>query len=262
MRVSLNLASHPYVELGPVYARLRGLILLLALLALPLWLMLREEAAKAARAHARLAAVADRTQALESRRLSFESSMRLPANAAVLTQSQYLNQVFALKAFSWTAVMMDLEQVLPAGVQVLNIDPVISRSGQVTIRLRVSGQHDRAVELLRNLEHSRRFLFPRLAAETAETSQNGRGFQPVSGTPGVNFDVLAEYNPLPEGRGAAGSAHSAKASSARRGKAVRPVHPARSPGAKAGAKTGVKTSPKVGAKTGSGHRRTGKGVAP
>ncbi len=53
--------------------------------------------------------------------------MREPQNAAVLSQSQFLNQLFARKAFSWTAVMMDLENVLPSGVQVLNIDPVISQ---------------------------------------------------------------------------------------------------------------------------------------
>jgi type IV pilus assembly protein PilN len=123
--------------------------------------------------------------------------MHEPRNAAVLTQSQFLNQIFARKAFSWTAVMMDLENVLPSGVQVLNIDPVISRDGKVTIRLRVSGQHDRAVDLIRNLEHSHRFLSPRLADETAESNQNGRAIEQVSATPGVNFDLLAEYNPLP-----------------------------------------------------------------
>jgi type IV pilus assembly protein PilN len=123
--------------------------------------------------------------------------MHEPRNAVVLTQSQFLNQLFARKAFSWTAVMMDLENVLPSGVQVLNIDPVISRDGKVTIRLRVSGQHDRAVDLIRNLEHSHRFLYPRLADETAESNQNGKPVEQVSATPGVNFDLLAEYNPLP-----------------------------------------------------------------
>jgi type IV pilus assembly protein PilN len=68
----------------------------------------------------------------------------------------------------------------------------------VTIRLRVSGQRDRAVELVRNLEHSRRFLQPRLASETAETTTTGNqaSFQPASGTTNVSFDVLAGYNPL------------------------------------------------------------------
>jgi type IV pilus assembly protein PilN len=198
MRIQLNLASRPFVELGPLYLRLRVLIVLLALIAVPLWLLLGAEKRKASEAHARLASVEQKTQAIDSQQRGFQAQMHQPRNAAVLTQSQFLNQLFARKAFSWTAVMMDLENVLPSGVQVLNIDPVISRDGKVTIRLRVSGQHDRAVDLIRNLEHSHRFLYPRLADETAESNQNGKPIEQVSTTtPGVNFDLLAEYNPLP-----------------------------------------------------------------
>ncbi len=199
MRVQLNLASRPFVELGPLYLRLRMLIVLLAVIALPLWLLLTAEKQKAAAAQARLDAVEMKIQALQSQRQMFQAQMREPQNAAVLSQAQFLNQMFASKAFSWTAVMMDLENVLPSGVQVMNIDPVIARDGKVTIRLRVSGAHDKAVDLVRNLEKSRRFLAPRLARETAENNQNGnRQVQQVSATSNVNFDLLAEYNPLPE----------------------------------------------------------------
>jgi type IV pilus assembly protein PilN len=199
MRVQLNLASRPFVELGPIYLRLRILIILLAVIAVPLWLLLATEKRKAAEAQARLDAVEQKIHALQAQRQAFQAQMREPQNASVLSQSQFLNQaVFARKAFSWTAVMMDLENVLPSGVQVLNIDPVVSRDGKVTIRLRVSGPHERAVDLVRNLEHSHRFLSPRLARETAESNQNGRPIEQVSAASNVNFDLLAEYNPLPE----------------------------------------------------------------
>jgi type IV pilus assembly protein PilN len=199
MRVQLNLASRPFVELGPLYLRLRILIILLAVIAVPLWLLLATEKRKAAEAQARLDAVEQKIHALQTQRQAFQAQMREPQNASVLSQSQFLNQaVFARKAFSWTAVMMDLENVLPSGVQVLNIDPVVSRDGKVTIRLRVSGPHERAVDLVRNLEHSHRFLSPRLARETAESNQNGRPIEQVSAASNVNFDLLAEYNPLPE----------------------------------------------------------------
>jgi type IV pilus assembly protein PilN len=198
MRIQLNLASRPFVELGPLYLRLRILIVLLAVVAVPLWLLLATEKRKAADAQSRLNAVQQRIHAIEAQRQAFQASMREPQNASVLSQSQFLNQLFARKAFSWTAVMMDLENVLPSGVQVLNIDPVISKEGKVTIRLRVSGAHDRGVDLVRNLERSHRFLAPRLARETAENNQNGRQIEQVSATTNVNFDLLAEYNPLPE----------------------------------------------------------------
>ncbi|HET6218543.1 MAG TPA: fimbrial assembly protein [Acidobacteriaceae bacterium] len=199
MRIQLNLASRPFVELGPLYLRLRILIVLLAVVAVPLWLLLSTENRKAAEAQARLDAVQQKIYAIEAQRTAFQSQMREPQNASVLSQSQFLNHVFARKAFSWTAVMMDLENVLPSGVQVLNIDPVVSsKDGKVTIRLRVSGAHDRGVDLVRNLEHSHRFLSPRLARETAESNQNGRPIEQVSTASNVNFDLLAEYNPLPE----------------------------------------------------------------
>lgn len=200
MRISLNLASRPFVELGPLYLRLRILIVGLGLLASPLWLLLRHETRQAAEAQARMNAIHQKIQTLQQQQQSFRAQMLMPNNAAVLRQSQFLNGVFARKAFSWTAVMMDLENVLPTGVQVLNLDPVISRSGNVTIRLRVSGQRDRAVELVRALEHSRHFLAPRLATESAETALSpGRGVEQTAAPLGVNFDVLADYNPLPVG---------------------------------------------------------------
>jgi type IV pilus assembly protein PilN len=83
---------------------------------------------------------------------------------------------------------------------VLNIDPVVAKDGTVTIHMRVAGPRDKAVTLVRNLEHSRRFRTPRIVGETAQSqNQNGRpspDFEPVNETTGVNFDVLAEYNPL------------------------------------------------------------------
>jgi type IV pilus assembly protein PilN len=215
MRIQLNLASRPFVELGPLYMRLRILIILLAVIAVPLWILLAAEKHKASEAQARLNAVQQKIQAIESQRQSFQAQMQQPKNAAVLSQSQFLNRVFANKAFSWTAVMMDLENVLPSGVQVMNIDPVPSRDGKVTIRLRVSGAHDRGVDLVRNLEHSHRFLAPRLARETAESNQNGRAVEQVSATSNVNFDLLAEYNPLPEPAGKPATAGQKNASPAR-----------------------------------------------
>jgi type IV pilus assembly protein PilN len=171
---------------------------LLAIIAVPLWLLLATEKRKSAEAQGRLTSIQQKIEAIEAQRQAFQSQMREPQNAAVLSQAQFLNQIFASKAFSWTAVMMDLEDVLPSGVQVLNIDPVVSRDGKVTMRLRVNGPHDRGVDLVRNLEHSHRFLSPRLARETAESNQNGRPVEQVSAATNVNFDLLAEYNPLPE----------------------------------------------------------------
>lgn len=199
MRISVNLATRPFVELRPLFARLRLAMGLLAVLAVGLGFGLHSLNAKARVAQAQMDAVKAKTAAFQKERQTNEARMRQPQNMAVLERSRFLNEVFAQKSFSWTAVMMDLEKVLPAGVQVTSIDPVISKEGDVTIRLRVSGDRDRAVQLVRNLETSQRFVAPRLNGETAQTAEGNRGAgAPVTVPGGVVFEILSGYNPLPE----------------------------------------------------------------
>jgi type IV pilus assembly protein PilN len=199
MRISINLATRPFVELRPLFARLRLAMAGLALLALGLgiWLHFLNRSARAEQAQ--MDQLKAQTLALQTERARNEARMREPMNHAVLERSQFLNDLFATKSFSWTATMMDLERVLPPGVQVTSIEPAIVGEHDVNIHMRVSGERDRAVELIRNLERSQRFLSPRLANETAQTQEHG-GLAPVSqvGVPGgVEFEILSGYNPLP-----------------------------------------------------------------
>jgi type IV pilus assembly protein PilN len=189
MRITLNLASQPYVDLRSILKQLRILMLILVVLALPLWYLLRAERGKAAAATARVQAMQNNVQ------------RRQPQNAAILTQADFLNSLFRRKAFSWTATMTDLETVLPTGVEVLSIDPEVAKDGSVVIHLRVSGARDRAVELVRNLEKSRHFASPRLTGEAlAQTQGPNSGpnamLQPISASTAVNVDILAAYRPL------------------------------------------------------------------
>jgi len=198
MKITLNLASKPYVDVRSIIKQLRILMAAFVLLALPLWLLLRLERKKAEASTARVQAVENSVHHLEQQQQSYQTLMRQPQNAAVLTQSDFLNSLFRRKAFSWTATMTDLETVLPSGVQVLSIEPEVSPDGEVAIRLRVSGARDRAVELVRNLEKSRHFAHPRLAGEALATSTSGpnQGVQPINASIQVNFDILADYRPL------------------------------------------------------------------
>lgn len=199
MRITINLATRPFVELKPLYNRLRMLMALLAVVAIglgaALYLLNRRERAAAEQ----MDALEQQTQAFQQELAQNEARMRRPENSAVLERAQFLNTVFAQKAFSWTSVMMDLEQMLPAGVQVTSLAPAVTADGEVTIHLRVSGPRDLQVDLLRNLEHSKRFLQPRLVNETAQTQENGRAAAVAQvGVPGgADFEILSGYNPLP-----------------------------------------------------------------
>jgi type IV pilus assembly protein PilN len=194
MRITINLATRPFVELKPLYARLRLVMALLALVAVGLGAALYLFGKRERAAQEQMDALVQQTEAFQQERGQNEARMRQPQNRAVLERAQFLNAVFAEKSFSWTSVMMDLERVLPGGVQVTSIVPSVTADGQVSIHLRVNGPRDLEVDLMRNLEHSGRFLQPRVVNETAQTQENGR----TVGVPGgVQFDILSGYNPLP-----------------------------------------------------------------
>lgn len=199
MRISVNLASRPFVELRPFFARLRIFMAILAVIAIGLGVVLHFERQKLKTAEDAMAIVHNGTVAAQTEKRQNEKRMGEPANSDVLKRAHFLNALFAAKSFSWTAVMMDLENVLPTGVQVTAIEPAITPEHDLIIRLRVAGDRDRAVQLVRNLEHSSRFVAARLTAEITQTKEKQTAAA-ASGAPpgGVEFEITANYNPLPE----------------------------------------------------------------
>ena len=173
MRVTLNLATKPWVDTGTLVRRLRIALGALAVACVLLLVGLHFEARAAINAQAKRDAMDAQQARIEREKKQFEFALEQPQNAAILDRSQFLNQVFAEKSFSWTAVMMDLENVMPSGVQVAAIDPQVMPDGSIVIHLRVNGDRDRAVDLVRNLEKSKRFLAPRVSSEASEAQPGG-----------------------------------------------------------------------------------------
>lgn len=240
MRITVNLATRPYVQLDRVFRQLRIAIGALAVLAVAMLVWLHSRSAADRAQQQEIQGIQRQTDTLNAERARNEARLRAPVNAAVLQQIEFLNALYQRKSFSWTAVLMDLEDVLPAGIQVTSIDPQITAGGEVNIRMRVTGQRDRAVQLIRNLEVSRRFVAPRLVGEAQQAQdktgssvqmaaaylngpQAANGSQLVdsnsgvpAGPPATDFDIISGYNALqprvreralPQGRpAAAGSA--------------------------------------------------------
>ena len=195
MRITLNLATRPYADRGPALKRLRiGMAALAVILAL-LGLGLMHFHQTALRLAAQEAVVDQSIAQIQHEQSGYQAQMQQPANARVLTQARFLNQLFDEKSFSWTAAMEDLERVLPAGVQVTSLEPTRGKDGRLTLRLRTTGLRERSVELVRNMERSRRFANPRVSGENAENSGSQGGFQQVGDPNKVSFEILAEYNP-------------------------------------------------------------------
>ena len=203
MRITLNLATRPFTDFGPSLKRLRIGMAILAVLCLLFLLGLHLFDSQAADARAREHSLDGAIAHVQAERQQALAFMQQPDNAQLLNQAEFLNERFDEKAFSWTLAMEAMETVLPAGVQVTSIEPQRSKDGHITVELRVLGPHDRSVDLVRNLEHSRRFLEPRIESESAENSTNAnQQLGPVSASNRFEFELFADYNPpTPEERG-------------------------------------------------------------
>jgi type IV pilus assembly protein PilN len=244
MKISVNLATRPYVELRPIFLRLRIFMAALAVLGAAALIASHVLQQKLNVAEGRIDAAHVKVAAAQQEKRDNERRMHEPVNAAVLARAHFLNALFLRKSFSWTAVMMDLETVLPSGVQVTSIEPEPTSTGEVMIRLRVSGDRDRSVQLVRNLERSKRFLAPRLTGEAAQTKENGApGNGPMANRfaasapadlapPGVEFEILASYNPLPVGENFGNDKAAEKKEASK--EAAQRAHSPKAAGAKAG----------------------------
>lgn len=198
MRLSVNLATRPFADVGPALKQLRVAMGGLALIAIALGFGVHALDNKAEEARARERSVDAQIAQINSERQGYQALMRLPQNAAVLAQAENLNQIFDTKAFSWTLAIEDLETVLPGGVQVTTLEPTRNKDGSITLRLLVLGPRESDVKLVENLEHSKRFLAPRIVGETSEANQGpNQRTTPINASNRVNFDVLADYNPAP-----------------------------------------------------------------
>ncbi len=235
MRISLNLATKPYADVGPQLQKLRIAMAALAVAAIGLGFGVHALDEKAQTARDRERGMETRIARVSQERQGYQAMMRRPENAAVLTQAENLNALFDEKAFSWTLAMEDLETVLPGGVQVTTLEPTRDKDGHITLHLRVLGPRDRAIQMVENLEHSRRFLSPRIVGETSEaTGGPNQRMEPVSASNRFNFDVLADYNPAyPDERRTAKSATS-------------PDRSAEEPGTGTGTMRGARRAPLAG----------------
>ncbi|HET6206631.1 MAG TPA: fimbrial assembly protein [Terracidiphilus sp.] len=196
MRITINLATRPFTDLGPIFKRLRIAMIVFAVVSIGLGIGLHALHSKAEAARARERGLDNQIGRINAERQGYMAMMRQPDNAQVLDQAGNLNQLFDQKTFSWTLAMEDLETVLPGGVQVTTLEPIRDKEGRITLRLRVVGPRDKAVELVQNLEHSHHFLRPSIVGESTEnTGGPGVALEPVSATNKVNFDLLADYNP-------------------------------------------------------------------
>lgn len=186
MRLELNLATQPYEQVRrvfrhwvPLVAAVAVATVLLVSLAFSNWWRSREPAREVAKVRQDIVEVErERTEAMRV--------LNLPEHQTTRQRAQFLNNLIAHKAFSWTQVFTDLEKLVPTRVQVTSIQPQLNAAGQLQVNMKVlTDSHDRAVELVRNMEKSERFRQPQIIREATATQQ----VMPIE------FEVAAVYVP-------------------------------------------------------------------
>jgi Tfp pilus assembly protein PilN len=194
MRLDINLATHPYEDPRGFWLRwggaLAGLILLTVVLVYSAVSGWYTAAGDRKLIHERKQQIADREQEQQNA----QALLNRPANRVVRDRSQFLNDAFERKAFSWTKVFEDLEQVMPARLHVVSIHPEMSPDHPLALTLVVAGEsQERALELMRNMEDSRHFRDTKVLGVVNATST-------VAGD-NVQFNISSLYVPDTEAKG-------------------------------------------------------------
>jgi type IV pilus assembly protein PilN len=125
--------------------------------------------------------------ALERQRSELEQFFNRPENAKLHDRSAFLNTLIDEQSLNWTQMFMDLEQILPAGVRVISIQPKHEK-GRVEVKLVVGAVSDDAkLKFLSALEKSSSFTRVTLVSE--KQAAQGQG-----STDRVDVELTAIYS--------------------------------------------------------------------
>jgi type IV pilus assembly protein PilN len=191
MRLDINLASSPYQDLRSFWLRWGGGLAVAALITIVLAYTALAGWAAAAKDRDLIHQVQQQIDSRDHERQNAEALLSRRENISIRDRSQFLNDLFERKAFSWTRVFEDMERVMPARLHVVSIHPDMSAEHELELKLVVAGEsRDRALELVRNMEDSQHFQQTEIVEENVAAQQ----------TPGdnVQFNIIALYVPSSE----------------------------------------------------------------
>jgi type IV pilus assembly protein PilN len=191
MRLDINLATHPYEDVRRFWLRWGSALAGLSLVTLALIISALMGWRGAAKDRTLIREREHQIAARDQERVKAEALLNRPENRAVRDRSQFLNDLFEQKSFSWTQVFEDLEHVMPAHLHVVSIQPQTTQQHQLELKLMVAGDsRERALELVRNMENSQHFRQTQIEEEQVSRSA----------TPGdnVQFTISSLYIPEQE----------------------------------------------------------------
>ncbi|MGH9512120.1 MAG: PilN domain-containing protein [Terriglobales bacterium] len=189
MRVDINLAAHPYEDLRLFWTRWGSLLAGLGLLLLVLLFFIFRGWEQARVAEEKITFGEKQVAGLDGEKSAAEATLNRPENRDTRDRSQFLNDLFERKAFSWTQVFEDLERIMPPRVHVVSIHPDMSPDNELQITLIVAGDSPgRVLELVRKMESSQHFRQTEIHVQQSVSRQQGSGDT-------VSFNISALYVP-------------------------------------------------------------------
>lgn len=189
MRIDINLASQPYQDSARFWSYWATGLGLLSLVTILLLYFTATGFIRAGQDRQQIAKYKADIARYDEEHSRSEAILNRPENRAMREQSQFLNELFERKAFSWTRVFEDLEQVMPAHVHVISIHPDAATDNNAEIKLTVGGaSQDQALDLVKKMENSKRFRETKIEAVKFATDQQ-------QNTDPVQFDIVTSYVP-------------------------------------------------------------------
>ncbi len=190
MRVDINLATQPYEDARQYWLRWGGALVALGIvtvlllsLAINGWIGARND-------RQLMQKYDDQSAARDNEKAAALALLNLPQNSTTRDRSQFLNDLFQRKAFSWTIAFEDLERVMPPRLHVVSIHPQLNLDNELEIKLIVAGDtREHALDLVSKMEASQHFHDTYIEQESS-LAGNGN-----SAGDAVEFHISALYVP-------------------------------------------------------------------
>lgn len=148
----LNLASRPFKDNRAIYT------LATALTLISLFLLVNNAQTAIAyfsnteETRAEIAKIERETEAEGRREEAVRARVARVNQKALNSHVAFINTQIEERAFSWSALLDDLEGVMPADVRLTSLNPSVSKDGEITLALACeSKQSDGLVRLINNL---------------------------------------------------------------------------------------------------------------
>src|SRR6202790_4647781 len=189
MRVDINLATQPYEDARRFWLRSGGALVALGVLTLLLLIMTVNGWIGARKDRQLIRQYEEQSAARDKEKADAQALLNLPQNSTTRDRSQFLNDLFQRKAFSWTRAFEDLERVMPPRLHVVSIHPELSPDNELEIKLIVAGDtREHALDLVSKMEASKHFHDTYIEEENSNHGNGNAGDT-------VQFHISALYVP-------------------------------------------------------------------